>query len=355
MTYLKGLRTWWRSQNGEIAPRIQNTAVNSAAIAPIPNRQKLSLVRDMVVPPHIPGTIINSNNKYYDMVGRVVKFFPGGASYTVYLTDYTQNIHLFDYNWEEYKRENKTWLGPWGQFTLQVTLWSDNAQHAMKLGVREGDILSMRNMRLKLCDYKETIDGSPIGGTYEGKLHDDKKFPGRPTFTKLNESEPNEYIKQLLQREREYNRRENQLKEKREAGYTEYSQPEDPTLSSPPDPAEDLGENLQIKCGKHATVTTPIGKILNLTPDNRKYQIVCKVVDFMPQDVERFCTLVDTDETPSSSSSSSQCSDQPLQETTAQKWVWRFALLVKGRDGEEMRIIVEGTNAEFLLRLDATE
>lgn len=42
-------------------------------------------------------------------------------------------------------------------------------------------------------------------------------------------------------------------------------------------------------------------------------------------------------------------------EDTAKPWVWRFALLVQGTDGAQMRVIVEGEDAVYLLKIDAVE
>lgn len=36
-------------------------------------------------------------------------------------------------------------------------------------------------------------------------------------------------------------------------------------------------------------------------------------------------------------------------------WIWRFALLLRDKEGQEARVIVEGKDAEGFLGLDAVE
>ena len=364
MSYMHKTRAWWKSEN------VATSATSGSSVSPARIRtDRFALLKDMVVPELKPGMMVNSNTRYYDMLGRVVKFFPGGKFLTVYITDYTENNQLFDYDWYTFHKDNKQWLGPWGKRTLQVTFWGQN----MAAGniISEGDILFLRNMRIKWADFDTNPEtGQVTSGYYEGALHDDPLHNTKVSFMIVDLGEAHTTAtKNLLQREKEYRRQEEGLRGGREAKLRKMLTLDDGALvssqsqSSPPPPikrvVEPLGENPRIKCTRHAEQPTPIGTILKLAHDNRKYQIVSKVIDFIPQTIENFAKLVEvelSDEEPEyNQTNEKDVAMNTPEKDVAMKWVWRFAILVEGRDGNTLRVIVEGKNAEYLLNLEAAE
>lgn len=137
---------------------------------------------------------------FYDIVGLVVKTFPGVGNYTVYITDFTMNPKLYAYEWNkgggDYDyRGGRKWPGPWGQYTLQITLWDIHAV-AAKQSVFDGAYLKLHNVRAKR-------NGD---GRLEGALHGDRRFTDRVDLQVLkNMDDPR--IQELLRRNKEYTRR----------------------------------------------------------------------------------------------------------------------------------------------------
>ena len=162
-------------------------------------RDKFSQVKDMMI------------NVFYDLVGEVVKTFPSNGCVEVYITDYTSNSLLYNYEWgqddggeglsrdgDDYGYVPRTsskskWPGPWGKMTLTVTLWPPHAYFAQG-SVKDGDFVHVRNMRAKFSrDAK-----------MEGVLHSDRLWPDRVDITILDRDD--DRVKDVLRRKREYNK-----------------------------------------------------------------------------------------------------------------------------------------------------
>lgn len=79
---------------------------------------------------------------------------------------------------------------------------------------------------------------------------------------------------------------------------------------------------------------------------NRNYRIYCRVIDYLPKNLADFSVPNDPVD-----HEQGDCSE----DKTAKHWIWRFALLVQGADGAQMRVIVEGEGAVYLLKMDPTE
>ena len=109
---------------------------------------------------------------------------------------------------------------------------------------------------------------------------------------------------------------------------------------------------------------------------NRNYKIVCRVVDFLPQKLEQFCVrkIRQPKRTHSILGSNGQTmhfysdgSSKPAfgggededqgddDDDDNQEWEFKFALLVEGKDGAVIRLMVNDKSAQFLLKMDATE
>lgn len=162
-------------------------------------KRKFSLIRDMQF------------NCFYDIVGYVVKTFPGMGNFTIYITDYTKNPMLHAHEWGrpgaggedddyDYTGRGRTggnhkWPGPWGQYTLQVTLWDEHAAAARRT-VYEGIYLRLQNVRAKR-------NGD---GKLEGALHGDKKFPDRVHLQVIKDMS-DQRVREVIQRSKEYTRR----------------------------------------------------------------------------------------------------------------------------------------------------
>ena len=159
-------------------------------------KQKFSLIKDM------------DCDRFYDLVGQVVRIYPNLSRTELYITDYTQNGLLYNHEWgiddddasrdgDEYgyaPRGKKKWRGPYGKKTLTVTLWPPHAYWA-QANVKEDDFVFLRNVRAKFsADQK-----------LEGVLHSDRKYPDRVDVTILHaKDDSDDRVKDVLRRKREY-------------------------------------------------------------------------------------------------------------------------------------------------------
>ena len=169
------------------------TTVPSLSVIP---KQKFSLIKDMEC------------DRFYDLVGQVVRIYPNISCTDLYITDYTHNGLLYNHEWglhdddasrdgDEYgyaPRVKKKWRGPYGKKTLTVTLWPPHAYWA-QTNVKEDDFVFLRNVRTKFsADQK-----------LEGVLHSDRKYPDRVDVTILHsKDDSDDRVKDVLRRKREY-------------------------------------------------------------------------------------------------------------------------------------------------------
>ena len=178
--------------------------------APQRSRDKFSLIKDV------------EPDKYYDLVGQVVKIYPSNGNVELYLTDYTVNSKLFLYEWglsaaedvkpregDEFgyasrKNASRKWPGPFGQLTLTVTLWSPHCYFAQSY-VKENDFVHLRNVRIR-NSKGDRVEGSK-GDRVEGSVHTDGKYPDKVDVSILTDHENDERVKNVLRRKREYTER----------------------------------------------------------------------------------------------------------------------------------------------------
>ena len=174
------------------------SGISSASIG---RRDKFSLIKDVVI------------DVFYDVVGQVVKIFPSNACVELYITDYTSNNLLYNYEWgqdgdEGISRDGddfgyvprastrRKWPGPFGKMTLTVSLWPPHSYFA-QANVKELDFIHIRNMRIKYSrDAK-----------MEGSLHSDRLWPDRVDITILKDNRDDDRVKDVLRRKREYTKR----------------------------------------------------------------------------------------------------------------------------------------------------
>jgi protection-of-telomeres protein 1 len=134
-------------------------------------KDKFSLLKDVRA---------GQSNQYYDLIGQVVKVFETSQGYVdIQFSDYTSNSQFYEHVCEEHTADYKNcdpyvygnkvpdrpdshaWQGPYGKFTITITLFDENAVRATTMEVNEWYLL--RNV--KICKRES--------GTLEGKMHGD--------------------------------------------------------------------------------------------------------------------------------------------------------------------------------------
>ncbi|MCJ1396848.1 hypothetical protein MMC11_000038 [Xylographa trunciseda] len=192
------------TQNARIdiyTPSLSTSAVSGPKL-------KFSLIKDVVV------------STYYDIVGQVVKLYPDDIKTELYITDYTSNGLLYNYEWgrdtdnniardgDDYcyapRAGKKNWHGPFGKLTLSVTLWNPHS-HWAQANVKEGDFVFLRNVHIKWSKDSKI----------EGVLHSDRKWPEKVDISVLDGKESaDDRVKDVLRRKRDYIKKfEHQSKE----------------------------------------------------------------------------------------------------------------------------------------------
>ena len=160
-------------------------------------RDKFSLVKAVYV------------DTFYNLVGQVVKLYPCDGRVELYITDYTENRMLWnypepdsddgsgregdEYNYTAGHKAKKKWNGPYGQMTLTVTLWGNNA-YFVQQHIKENDIVHLRNVHIKFSKDSKV----------EGALHSDRRYPDRIDVTILKNHEDDDQAKDVLRRKRDY-------------------------------------------------------------------------------------------------------------------------------------------------------
>lgn len=156
------------------------------------NNQKYSLIQD-VIP-----------DKFYDFNVEVVKIFspPFGDFVEVYVTDYTTNVGLFNYETPEEKQQHggysysyneKPWPGPFGQMTLKIEVHYPHAKKVLT-DIKERDLIQVTNCRVKLSRRDHSL---------ESNIFRDKLHPDRIYIAKL-ESKSSHRTEELIARKKSY-------------------------------------------------------------------------------------------------------------------------------------------------------
>ncbi|MCJ1431244.1 hypothetical protein MMC27_000595 [Xylographa pallens] len=169
---------------------------------------KFSLIKDVSIA------------SYYDVVGQVVKLYPDDIKTELYITDYTSNGLLYNYEWgrsaddgaaregDAYgyapRATNKNWQGPFGKLTLSVTLWTPHSSWT-QANVKEGDFVFLRNVHIKYSRDSKI----------EGVIHTDRQWPEKVDVSVLDSKEnADDRVKDVLRRKRDYMKKfEHQSKE----------------------------------------------------------------------------------------------------------------------------------------------
>lgn len=379
-------------------------------------RDRFSLIKDIT-----PQT-------FADLVVQVIKTFPENGRCILYVTDYTTNKSLFHYalhdDDEVYPREGdtfsyisrpkRTWPGPFGQMTLQVTLWEPHATFAQQ-NVKEDDIVLLSNVHIKFGRGNEQIEAS---------IHTDRLNPDRIHVSVIGGYD-DPRIKELLRRKREYwkklkendarlgkdvgtlkdgtngskknakKKKAEQQQKKKEAkleeGQTEIVRPIQVKRNEPNPNSRfpwtlvilqcDPLTNVLVRAAHPAIPCRPLADILaneshnNVLPggieyrlpfQNLRYRATVRVVDFFPPKLEDFAVPYDPEYAMLSESASDDEDEDGDTRITGRRrrrmWEWRFCLLVengtpppRGQPRERMKLFVSGHDAEYLLKLDAVK
>ena len=170
---------------------------SSASFPRIP-KEKFALLKDIAC------------DKYHDLLGQVVKTYSQSDRVELYLTDYTSNNLLWNYEWgrdddDDSGREGDTynyvprtsstnkWPGPFGKMTLTVTLWPPHSYFG-RTHVKPDDYVELRNVHIKYSkDHK-----------LEGVLHTDQRHPDKVNVNILNGDDGDDRFKDVLRRKRDY-------------------------------------------------------------------------------------------------------------------------------------------------------
>lgn len=151
------------------------------------------------------------HEKFYDLVGQVIKIYPSYNDVELFITDYTPNFLLHNYEWggggqgggsyregDEYNylpRSRKDWPGPFGKLTLMVSLMPPHSYFASS-NVRENDFVFLRNVRIKQSSNR----------TLQGSLWQDQKYLDRVDVSVITDKS-HHHVKDILRRKLEYTKR----------------------------------------------------------------------------------------------------------------------------------------------------
>lgn len=395
--YMAHLYQWWKKvQSG---PRSTLEIVQATQGKPADNRpkNKYSLMRHL------------EPNKYYEVCGQVVKTWDVNQRFSMHITDYTENPLFYNHEWGKYKgiyTRDPVWPGPFGKYTIQVTLWKTNAAAAMDQRLGAGQYVVLRNLRTKFdVGYGECL---------EGHLDSDKRYPDQVDFRIVTDEDMR--VKEIMQRKKEYEKRFNAEKIKFEAILEEKiaeqeranagddwsirrgayekqhkstdsddsseseaearsddrSRTRSRSTASPPavrrsspspkrkstaskkssKPAEPR-LNPRIKSENPSQPVTSISELRSLAPDhyvNNRYRIRCRVVDFRPTNILDFSKLEEETEDEDDSDQEMGMVRRP-----EKNWQWRFAVQVEDEEGQKLQVIIHEKEAEYLLKFEAVE
>lgn len=173
----------------------------SSVHTPTPRRgrEKFSMIKDVQI------------DNYYDLVGQVVKLYPSNGNVELYITDYTSNPLLYNYEWglpaEEdtnaregdefgyipHQSANRKWPGPFGRHTLTITLWPSHCYFAQS-NVKENDFVYLRNVHIRYSKDAKV----------EGSMHTDTKYPDKVDINIISDHRDDDRVKNVLRRKLEY-------------------------------------------------------------------------------------------------------------------------------------------------------
>lgn len=153
----------------------------------------------------LPITLIQDlqPGRLTQLLGQVVKLNTFNFEKTLlYLTDYTSHGSLMDIQKQDdegregdsfnyMSRSKSNWPGPWGQLTIQVTLWEPHSTYA-RGGLKPGSLVLLTYAHIK-----------ERGNLMEAAVHEDKHYPEKFHIREVS-SDYDDRTRELMVRRKEY-------------------------------------------------------------------------------------------------------------------------------------------------------
>ncbi|EKD19970.1 uncharacterized protein L3040_002351 [Drepanopeziza brunnea f. sp. 'multigermtubi'] len=165
------------------------------------NHDKFSLLKD-----------IKPEGRWHDILGQVIRLYDSNL-FSIYLSDYTYNKYFHKYSWPGVRDESGSrdgdefaytkfhdkhkdqWPGPFGQYTIQLTLFDEHASFARE-NLKVGQWVLLSNVQMQM---------GKNGGTLEGFVRGDR---GKINVRILEQAEgkdcPDPRLKDALRRKMKY-------------------------------------------------------------------------------------------------------------------------------------------------------
>ncbi|CCG84790.1 protein of unknown function [Taphrina deformans PYCC 5710] len=341
--YLKRLADWWKTRSGRSANLQVDVPQNVNSISAHSTGRPTITLKEV------------KEGRFYDVYGYVVKTFPSRENaFTLYVTDYTTNDLLHDYTYGESK-----WAGPFGQRTMQVTLWDAHAHYA-RAHVHENHYVYLRNLQGKRGD----------SGRLEGAVRGDRANPSKVNVILIQPDDPR--VKSIKLRRAQYESTWRLQKEKLEEEYLINASADRLLQLTPP-----TSVNPNLDTSYSQVPLTTVGDILEPPyipqaervegPGGRKrphkYRTVGRIIDFWPSDLRDFsrpyCMSCQATYVPAQMPTIVQSPDQyreqctlcnaPRDDDDPDTYEISFTLLIEGQDSVCMPIIFSGEDVETLL------
>ncbi|KAF2161297.1 hypothetical protein M409DRAFT_28336 [Zasmidium cellare ATCC 36951] len=327
---------------------------------------------------------------YADLYGEVVKRIGVTYGCDLYITDYTSNPLLRQYDPPDKEAPEDrdgdiygytagaskgNWKGPFGQLTMKINVKSPHAQVANKI-LNEGDYVLLQNVKTRVTD---------AGPWLEGDMWPDDISPEKVKVIKLEGSNNAVQLKALLERKAAYwkgqearaaqgLREENnkakkngKKKNKKQKQETAGAQAEDESSTTARKPSTKPDKNPHIRCSHESVPLSNIRTILdpnnarhtNAPPTgdpytmpfiNVKYRAKVRVVDYEPKSLEDFAVPPLPEEQDESQDS------MAWQYTGTPNFEWYFSLLLEdatnSKDHSRVWVHVQHKDAQFLFGND---
>jgi protection of telomeres protein 1 len=121
--------------------------------------------------------------RFYDLIGEVIRVYERDGRVTLYLSDYTAHPLFYNNVWgggegdssardgDEYgymksqKKASNDWPGPYGKLSLQITVYDSHATFVREK-VKNGDWVILRNVQVKMGNLGGCIEGFLRGDRY---------------------------------------------------------------------------------------------------------------------------------------------------------------------------------------------
>lgn len=142
---------------------------------------------------------------YVDLLGEVVKAHMNDSEKAMlYITDYSANKDLINYQQNQgisrdgdefghLSRSMKSWPGPFGQMTLNVTLWEPHASYARQY-LKAKDLVRLTNVHIKRGRIDQNLEAS---------IHTDRNYPEKIHVKSVHDQSDGR-VHDLLQRKTAY-------------------------------------------------------------------------------------------------------------------------------------------------------